>query len=66
MALSLKNPETDHLARPLAALPRKPIREALAERLEREHVRRGHPGALAGRIRDIGERCAALRVLPPA
>jgi antitoxin VapB len=64
MALSLKDPETDHLARALAALTgetlTEAIRRALAERLERERVRRGHPGGLAGRIREISEQCAAL------
>ena len=64
MALSLKDPETDRLARALSALTgetlTEAIRRALAERLERERVRRGHPGGLAGRIREIGEHCAAL------
>ena len=64
MALSLKDPETDRLTRALAALTgetlTEAIRKALAERLERERVRRGHPGGLAGRIREIGEQCAAL------
>ena len=64
MALSLKDAETDRLARALAALTgetlTEAIRRALAERLERERVRRSHPGGLAGRIREIGEQCAAL------
>ena len=64
MALSLKDPETDRLDRALSALTgetlTEAIRRALAERLERERVRRGHPGGLAGRIREIGEHCAAL------
>jgi antitoxin VapB len=64
MALSLKDPDTDRLARALATLTgetlTEAIRKALAERLERERVRRGHPGGLAGRIREIGEHCAAL------
>ena len=64
MALSLKDPETDRLARALAALTgetlTEAIRTALAERLERERIRRGHPSGLAGRIREIGEQCAAL------
>jgi antitoxin VapB len=42
MALSLKDPETDRLARALAALTgetlTEAIRKALAERLERERV----------------------------
>jgi antitoxin VapB len=69
MALSLKDPETDHLARALAALTgetlTEAIRRALAERLERERVRRGHPGGLAGRIRETGEQCAALPDVSP-
>lgn len=64
MALSLKDPETDRLARALAALTgetlTEAIRRALAERLARERIRRGHQGGLAGRIREIGEQCAAL------
>ena len=64
MALSLKDPETDRLAPALAALTGETLTEAtrtaLAERLERERVRRGHPGGLAARIREIGEQCAAL------
>jgi len=64
MALSLKDAETDRLARALAALTgetlTEAIRRALAERLERERVRLGHPGGLAGRIHEIGEQCAAL------
>lgn len=52
------------LARALAALTGETLTEAiqraLAERLERERVRRGHPGGLAGWIREIGEHCAAL------
>ena len=70
MALSLKDAETDRLARALAALTgetlTEAIRRALAERLERERVRRGHPCGLAGRIREIGEQCATLPdVAPP-
>ena len=69
MALSLKDPETDRLTRALAALTgetlTEAIRKALAERLERERVRRGHPGGLVGRICEIGEHCAALPDLAP-
>ena len=46
MSLSLKDPETDRLARALAALTgetlTEAIRRALAERLERERIRRVH------------------------
>ena len=64
MALSLKDPETDHLARELAALTGETltdaIRIALAERLERERLRRGETMGLADRLMEIGRHCAAL------
>jgi antitoxin VapB len=64
MALSLKDKETDRLAREVAALTGETltdtIRKALSERLEREKLRRGQPAVLAARLREIGEHCAAL------
>lgn len=64
MALSLKDKETDRLAREVAALTGETltdaVRKSLAERLERERLRRGKPRDLAARIRAIGEHCAAL------
>ena len=64
MALSLKDNETDRLAREVVALTgetlTEAIRKALAERLERERLRRGQPGNLAERLREIGEHCASL------
>ncbi len=64
MALSLKDNETDRLAREVAALTgetlTEAIRAALAERLERERLRRGQPVNLADRLREIGEHCASL------
>jgi antitoxin VapB len=64
MALSLKDKQTDHLAREIAALTGETltdtIRKALSERLEREKLRRGQPTDLAARLREIGEHCAAL------
>jgi antitoxin VapB len=64
MALSLKDHETDRLAREVVALTgetlTEAIRKALAERLEREWLRRGQPGNLADRLREIGEHCASL------
>jgi antitoxin VapB len=64
MALSLKDPETDRLARAVAALTGKSltdaVRRSLAERLEQERLRRGEPADLAARLREIGEHCAAL------
>ena len=64
MALSLKDVETDRLAREVAALTGESlttaIRNALAERLERERRRRGRPADLRGRLHAIGAACAAL------
>jgi antitoxin VapB len=64
MALSLKDPETDRLARAVAALTGETltdaVRNALAERLEREQLRRGEMPGLAARLRAIGEHCASL------
>jgi antitoxin VapB len=64
MAISLKDPETDRLARAVAALTGETltaaVRTALAERLERERLRRGEFADLAAHIREIGEHCASL------
>lgn len=64
MAISLKDPETDRLAREIAALTgetlTEAIRAALAERLERERLRHGQPGNLIERLRQIGEHCVSL------
>lgn len=67
MALSLKDPETDRLARAVAALTGETlttaVRKALAERLERERLRRGEVADLAARLLEIGERFSRLPVL---
>ena len=64
MALSLKDPETDRLAREVAALTGETlivaVRQALVERLAREQRRRGRITDLAQRLREIGEHCAGL------
>jgi antitoxin VapB len=65
MALSLKDPETDRLAREVARLTGESLTEAvrtsLSERLQRERLRRGRPtGNLAQRLLEIGRHCAAL------
>jgi len=64
MALSLKDPETDRLAREVAALTGEAltlaVRTALIERLARELRRRGRAPGLAERLREIGEHCARL------
>ncbi|MFO1038950.1 MAG: type II toxin-antitoxin system VapB family antitoxin [Geminicoccaceae bacterium] len=67
MALSLKDPETDRLAREVASLTGESltmaIRTALAERLRRERLKRGEGPALARDLGMIARRCAALPVL---
>jgi antitoxin VapB len=66
MAISLKDPETDRLARAVAALTGETltaaVRKALAERLERERLKRGDRDARLARIREIAERFARLPV----
>ncbi len=65
MALSLKDKETDRLAREVAALTGETltdaIRKALAERLERERLRRGGSTRLADRLMEIGRHCETGR-----
>lgn len=64
MALSLKDPETDRLAREVARLTgeslTQAVRVALAERLERERRRRGRPSRLVDRLNEIALHCASL------
>jgi len=65
MALSLKDPETDRLAREVARLTgenlTQAVRTALAERLERERLRRGRPKTeLVQRLNEIALHCASL------
>ena len=65
MALSLKDPETDRLAREVARLTgeslTQAVRTALAERLERERLRRGKPRkSVAERLKEISRHCVAL------
>jgi antitoxin VapB len=64
MALSLKDAETDRLAREVARLTgeslTEAVRKALAERLERERRKRGRSKSLAERLDEIALRCAAL------
>lgn len=67
MALSLKDPETDRLARQVASLTGETLTEAvrtsLAERLRRERLKRGKAPSLREEIDAIVERVAALPVL---
>lgn len=64
MALSLKDAETDRLARAVARLTgeslTEAVRTALSERLERERRKRGTPSGLARRLDRIARDCAAL------
>jgi antitoxin VapB len=65
MALSLKDPETDRLAREVARLTgeslTEAVRKALAERLRRERLRRGGPRRrLADELNEIALHCAGL------
>ena len=67
MALSLKDPETDSLARQVASLTGETLTEAvrtsLAERLRRERLKRGRTSSLGEEIDAIVRRVAALPVL---
>jgi antitoxin VapB len=64
MALSLKDAETDRLARELAKLTgeslTEAVRTALAERLERERRPRGATKGLAERLDELAKECATL------
>jgi antitoxin VapB len=64
MTLSLKDAETDRLAREVAKLTgeslTEAVRKALAERLERERCKRGQAKSLAERLDEIALRCASL------
>lgn len=64
MALSLKDAETDRLAREVAQLTgeslTEAVRNALAERLERERRKRGKAKGLAERLDKLAKECAAL------
>ena len=69
MALNFKDYETDRLAREVAGLTGETltvaVRRALAERLERERLRRGESPGLADQILAIGRHCASLPDLDP-
>ena len=64
MALSLKDAETDRLARAVAKLTgeslTEAVRKSLAERLEREQRKRGQTKGLAERLDELAKECAAL------
>lgn len=67
MALSIKHPEADRLARQLAKATGEGITEAvinaLRERLARQNRRRRQGRPLSEELRAIGERIAALPIL---
>ncbi len=67
MALSLKDAETDSLARQVASLTGETLTEAvrtsLAERLRRERLKRGRPPNLADELEAIVRRGDALTVV---
>ncbi|HEV7253257.1 MAG TPA: type II toxin-antitoxin system VapB family antitoxin [Mesorhizobium sp.] len=69
MALSLKDPETDRLARDVARLTgeslTEAVRVALEERLKRERLKRGKNPDLTARLDEIVRRFSALPVLDP-
>lgn len=68
MALSIKNPEADHLARALSEATGETLTEvvvnALRERLQREQGRT-KPPRLRDEIRKIRKRCSRLPVVDP-
>ena len=70
MALSLKDPETDRLAREVSRLTGESltvaVRTALSERLQRERLRRGRPVRdLAEALDALAKETAALPVIDP-
>jgi antitoxin VapB len=64
MALSIKDPEADRLAREVAQLTGESltaaVKSALSERLERERHKRRDPRDLAERLNEIARHCASL------
>jgi len=67
MAISIKSPEADRLARDLAALTGESITVAIVvairERLKHEERKRQNKSALLEEIRAISHHCASLPVL---
>jgi antitoxin VapB len=66
MALSIKNPEADRLARELAARTGQTLTEAVIQALREKLMReagRVHAPRLSHELRAIGERCSTLPVL---
>lgn len=69
MALSLKDPETDRLARQVAKLTgetlTEAVRNALAERLKREQLKIGREPFDRARLDDLFHELDALPILDP-
>lgn len=69
MALSIKDPEADRLARAVAALTGETLTQAviiaLRERLGREERRGTDDEVLLDEVLEVGRHCAALPVLDP-
>ena len=69
MALSLKGPETDRLARQVANMTgetlTQAVRTSLSERLARERLQQGKPAVLADELQAIFHRLDALPDLDP-
>jgi len=67
MALSLKDPETDTLARQVASMTGETLTEAIRTslrlRLRQEQLKRGEGPELAKALSEIADRCVALPVL---
>lgn len=66
MALSIKDPEADRLARQLVARTGETLTEAVTRSLRERLVRetgRGRPPLLRDELRRIRERCSALPVI---
>jgi antitoxin VapB len=66
MAISLKDPEADRLAREVSARTGESLTEAITVALRERLARlkgRGRRRPLRDELRDIGERCAALPTL---
>lgn len=66
MAISLKDPEADRLARKLAALTGETLTEAIANAVRERLARlpgRGRRRPLRDDLREIGRRCAAMPTL---
>jgi antitoxin VapB len=69
MALSLKDKETDRLAREVVSLTGESVtdavRKSLSERLARERLRHGQSASLAAQLSTLGKACAALPDIDP-